>query len=305
MSLAKKSKMEKVTLILKPKIINELRSLLPNLTSWLIRRKISPCFLNHEKTRIKKIFSKTPNKVDFFSIDEAQKQSDLIITLGGDGTLIGIARKLKRKAPPLFGINLGKLGFISEFSKLDFYDYLGNTLKMNYETFSMNLFCAEIIEKNKTIHKSYFINDAVINKNDISRMFTISVESNDQHIFNLSGDGLIASSPIGSTAYSLAAGGPIIHPSVDSFVLTPICPHSLTNRPLVLPSNQTLSIKLLGKENQIHLTLDGQEGVGVTHNQFIRITKCRNRHISLIKNPNRTYFFTLKEKFTHGKGRAT
>ena len=104
-------------------------------------------FLNHEKARIEKIFSKTPNKIDFFSIDEAQKNSDLIITLGGDGTLIGTARKLKRKAPPLFGINLGKLGFISEFSKIDFYDYLGNTLKMNYETFNMNIFCAEIIEK--------------------------------------------------------------------------------------------------------------------------------------------------------------
>ena len=297
--------MERVTLILKPDIINELRNLLPNLTIWLTRRKITPCFLIHEKERIQKIFLKIPSKVQFFSLEEAQKNSDLIITLGGDGTLIGTARKLKRKAPPLFGINLGKLGFISEFSKIDFYDYLGTTLKMNYETFNMNLFCAEIIEKNKIVQKSYFINDAVVNKNDISRMFTISVESNGQHIFNLAGDGLIASSPIGSTAYSLAAGGPIIHPTVDSFVLTPICPHSLTNRPLVLPSNQTLTIKLLGKENKIHLTLDGQEGIEIGYNQIIKITKCRNRSISLIKNPNRTYFFTLKEKFTHGKGRVT
>jgi NAD+ kinase len=299
------SKINKVTIILKPQIISEIKSLLPNLVSWLIRRKVVPQFIDDEQSRIEKVFKKVPTTVEFIKFKNIFSSSDLIITLGGDGTLIGIGRKMIRNGPPIFGINLGKLGFISEFSKLDFYDYLASTLKMQYETLNVGLFCAEIFDKDNIIYKGHFINDAVISKNDISRMFSISVESSGQHIFNLAGDGLITSTPMGSTAYSLAAGGPIIHPSVDSFVLTPICPHSLTNRPLVLPGNESLLIKLLDKHNKVTLTLDGQEAINIDYHHHIKITKSRSRNIGLIKNPNRTYFFTLKEKFTHGKGRVT
>ena len=305
MKSQKVNKITKVAIILKPQIIGEFRSLLPNLTSWLIRRKVIPQFVDSELQRLEKIFKKIPTRIEFLKIDDIFSKSDLIITLGGDGTLIGIARKMKKSGPPIFGINLGKLGFISEFSKLDFFDYLDSTLKMKYEMLTIGLFSAEIYDKNKVVYKGHFINDAVINKNDISRIFTLSVETNGQHIFNLAGDGLIASTPIGSTAYSLAAGGPIIHPSVNSFVLTPICPHSLTNRPLVLSGKESILIKLLDKHNKVTLTLDGQEAISINHNQSIKISKSRNKNVNLIKNQNRTYFYTLKEKFTHGKGRAT
>ena len=141
----------------------------------------------------------------------------------------------------------------------------------------------------------------MVNKIDISRIFTLSVEANDQQIYSVSGDGIIVSSPIGSTAYSLAAGGPIIHPSVKSFVLTPICPHSLTKRPIVLPDNSTICLKIYPTNGPVHLTLDGQEVTEVTNKHFIKIKKSSGLSARLIKNMDRSYFLTLKEKFTQGK----
>ena len=132
-------------------------------------------------------------------------------------------------------------------------------------------------------------------------MFSLSVEGNNSHIYNLSGDGLIVSSPIGSTAYSLAAGGPIIHPSTKSFVLTPICPHSLTHRPFVLPNDYNLKIKTSSIVDSVIITLDGQEAVKINENHNISISKSRTRYCNIICNPNRNYFQTLREKFTHGK----
>ena len=132
-------------------------------------------------------------------------------------------------------------------------------------------------------------------------MFKIDVECNEEHMYELSGDGLIISSPIGSTAYSLAAGGPIVHPSVNGIILTPICPHGLTHRPLVIPDSQTIELIVPKKEQELMLTLDGQSVHSLESLDRVRITKNKNRYINLIKNPDRAYFQTLKEKFTYGR----
>lgn len=163
--------------------------------------------------------------------------------MGGDGTLIGVSRNVKKNSPPIFGVNMGNLGFITEFSKVEFFDQLENTIKGTYKLTSLPLYQVEVTRKNKVTFKGTFLNDLVINNNLVSKMLTLSVESEGEHIYNLSGDGLIISSPIGSTAYSLAAGGPIISPSVNAITLTPICAHSLTHRPLVIPDNTSVSIK--------------------------------------------------------------
>jgi NAD+ kinase len=195
---------------------------------------------------------------------------------------------------------MGHLGFITEFSKVDFYDELELTLKGNFELNTLSLHQVEIFDKEKSIFKSYFLNDVVINNNQISRMLTLSVEGNDEHIYNLAGDGLIISSPIGSTAYSLAAGGPIIHPDVNAITLTPICAHSLTHRPLVVSENSIIQVKAIKSEDSLKITLDGQEVIVISSNEVVRITKAKSKIVKLIKNPDRTYFRTLKEKFTHG-----
>jgi len=286
---------------LKPKVTSEYSSILPNLARWLGKRKKKMLFDLKDEKIVLKALKKIPPKAEFVEQSKIHTEADLIISLGGDGTLLGACRKAHKKGPPIFGINLGKLGFITEFSQFDFFDSLEKTLMDKFETIKMPLFRVEVSDKNKCLFKSYFMNDAVINKIDISRIFTLNIEANGQQIYTVSGDGIIISSPIGSTAYSLAAGGPIIHPAVRSLVLTPICPHSLTKRPIVLPDNSTINLKIYPTDGQVHLTLDGQEVIEITNKHLITVKKSSGLSARLVKNLDRSYFSTLKEKFTHGK----
>jgi NAD+ kinase len=288
-----------VVIILKPKVTSEFEGILPNLASWLNRRKKTVSFLSKEKDRIQKIFKNDLKNLLFIEENEIH-DSDLIITLGGDGTLIGVCRNAKKSSPPIFGVNMGHLGFITEFSKVEFFDQLEEAIKGNYKITSLSLYQVEVLKKNKCIFKAHFLNDLVINNNQISRMLTLSVESEGEHIYNLAGDGLIISSPIGSTAYSLAAGGPIINPKVNAITLTPICAHSLTHRPLVIPDGSSVSVKAARPDEMIKLTLDGQQAHVITSQETVRITKKKSINVRLVKNPDRSYFRTLKEKFTHG-----
>ena len=290
----------KITIVLKPKVISDFSNVLPNLVDWLRRRKCTVQFLDHEQDRIHKIFKNKVKSLSFIELSEISKKSELIISLGGDGTLIGVCRNAGQKMPPVFGVNMGHLGFITEFNKVDMFDELTRILKGEYTTRSLNVYTVEVHKFNKKIFRGNFINDAVINKNDISRMFTLSVEVDDEHVYDLSGDGIIISSPTGSTAYSLAAGGPIIHPGVNGIVLTPICPHSLTHRPLLITDKSTVKVKVDKKNSPVNLTLDGQHNISVGSNETISIKRSGLR-VKLIENPERNYFLTLKEKFTHGK----
>lgn len=290
-----------IAIALKPDVDGDYAGVLNNLIVWLHKRKAEIAFLDTEKDRVTKWKKTSVKGLHFLSKSDFYKTTNLIITLGGDGTLIGVTRGAPKNSAPIFGINMGRLGFITEFSKIDFYRWLAHWFTEGLDVFKVPMFKVEIFKKNKVITKSYFINDVAINKNDISRIFSLSVESDEESLYNISGDGLIISSPIGSTAYSLAAGGPIIHPEVDSMVLTPICPHSLTHRPLVIPSNSKVKIRGLKKSYPISITLDGQEAYELNDGEYIKISRDRSRSILLIKNPNRTYFETLKEKFTYGR----
>ncbi len=290
------AQMKNITIILKPKINSEFEIILPNIINWLVRRKKNVFFLEKEKDRL----SKLSKNIDFIPELKLYEESDLIITMGGDGTLIGVCRNAKKSSPPIFGINMGHLGFITEFSKHEFFEELEDVFKGNYKLTSLSLHKVEVFKKEKSIFSGYFLNDIVINNNQISRMLTLSIQSDDEHIYNLSGDGLIVSSPIGSTAYSLAAGGPIIHPDVNAITLTPICAHSLTHRPLVVSDSSTIEVKAIKSEDTLKITLDGQQAFIVSSGESIVITKSKTKNVKLIKNHNRTYFRTLKEKFTHG-----
>lgn len=289
-----------VAVILKPKVTSEFESILPNLSSWLIRRKKSVFFLEKEKERITKIFKGDLKNLQFIDEKSLHSSTDLILTLGGDGTLIGVSRNVTKSSPPIFGVNMGNLGFITEFSKAEFFEQLENALKNHYQITTLPLYTVEVFSKTKCVFKGSFLNDLVINNNQISRMLTLSVESNGEHMYNLAGDGLIISSPIGSTAYSLAAGGPIINPEVRAMTLTPICAHSLTHRPLVIPDNAEVTIKSARQGEVLKLTLDGQQTAVITSSEVVRVTKKKSLKVRLIKNPDRTYYQTLKEKFTYG-----
>lgn len=296
------AQLKNISIVLKPKVNSEFESILPNLASWLLRRKKTISFLDKEKERIQRIFKGEIKNLNFIAENDLHSESDLIITMGGDGTLIGVCRNITKNSPPIFGVNMGHLGFITEFSKAEFFDQLESTLKGDFLITKLCLYQVEVFskKKDKPTFKGYFLNDAVVNNNQISRMLTLSVESEGEHIYNLAGDGLIISSPIGSTAYSMAAGGPIIHPKVNAITLTPICAHSLTHRPLVIPDSSNVVIKASRADESIKLTLDGQQAVVLDSNDVIKVTKTKTKVVNLIKNPDRTYFRTLKEKFTHG-----
>ncbi len=295
-------KIKNVTIILKPNIDDHFRNIVPNLTSWLSNRKCHVSFLESEEERIKKYLKKIPKSISFLDFNAFHKNSDLLISLGGDGTLIGCARKSTSKSPPIFGVNMGTLGFITEFNKVELFDELAHVLKNKYEIYKLPLYQVQVFDGEKSLFKSSFINDLTVGKNDLSRMITLSLSVGTEHVYDTSGDGLIISSPIGSTAYSLAAGGPMVHPSVNSMILTPICPHSLTHRPIVIPDKEIINVKLNGASNiPVLLTLDGQESYTLGPKDIVIIRRSKSSFSKLIQNKNRSYFHTLREKFTYGR----
>jgi len=299
--LNKKDQFQIISIVLKPSKYDDLENLISNLVRWLSRRNKNVIFSESEAERFKKYLpQKILKNIEFKPDKYIYSKSDLIISLGGDGTLLGVCRNVSPKVP-VFGVNLGRLGFITEFSKSDFYEKLNIILSGKFKIHRQQLFKVLVKSKTKTISKNYFLNDVVFSKNDIARMLTLSVETDAEHIYNLSGDGLIVSSTIGSTAYSLAAGGAIVHPQVKAILLTPVCPHSLTHRPLVISDNSSVRVQLIDDVESATITIDGQKAISIEKNHSVEILREPTRKISIIINNERSFFHTLKEKFVHGR----
>ena len=291
---------QKISIILKPSDTTNFGPVVSKLYQWLKRKKKTVIFLSEDRNRLNRILKDASKSINFTDRNNIHKESDLIISLGGDGTLLGLSRLATKHSPPIFGINMGHLGFITEFSKEDIFTELEKALKGLLDIAKISLYKVEIREEDKTVGSGLFFNDAVFNKNDISRMINLSVSTEDEFIYRINGDGLIISSPIGSTAYSLAAGGPVIHPQVQSMAVTPICPHSFTNRPvpLVVPENMNLVIHPQGSKDNLCLTLDGQEFFSINPSQNVRISKSRTKFVKLVKSSSSSYFKTLNQKFS-------
>jgi NAD+ kinase len=241
-------------------------------------------------------------KVTFLPEEEVFGRASFVITLGGDGTLLGTCRRL-RKNIPVFSIHLGQLGFITEFTVEDAMENLEKFADGKFSFRQIPVFNVEINRNAQPLTSHHFINDAVITRQNISRLFTLQVSVEAEPIYDLSGDGLIVSSPVGSTAYSLAAGGPITHPEVQAILLTPISPHALTARPLAVPDSKIISVEILKKSGGLALTLDGQVSVPLSAGDIIKISKKPGPGIKLAMNDKKTYFKTLREKFFHGERR--
>jgi len=298
----KKIKIKTVGIVLKPTATKDVNRFSANLIQWLIKYGVNVAIPEIDRNNLAKLISNIDNKVSITNMDDIHVDTDLIISVGGDGTIIGVARKARKDGPAILGVKMGGLGFITEFTKVNIYEHLTKILKGNFDCHKLNLYRAKVLKRDKVIHEVRFVNDAVVNRAEISRLLKLKLSLDNNHIYDMSGDGLIVSSPIGSTAYSLAAGGPIIHPTVNSMALTPICPHSLTKRPLVIPDNRVVKIECKRSEKQpIHLTMDGQEEFIVQPNEIILIEKVKNIHAKIVSNKNREYFSTLKDKFTYGK----
>ena len=222
------------------------------------------------------------------------KQVDFIVALGGDGTLISVSRRAYKFDKPILGINAGNLGFLTDINPDNIEEFLKDYLNKNYRIDERMVI--EIEYKEKTL---YAFNDVVISKDVISSMINIQVDTNERFLNTYRGDGLIFSTPTGSTAYNLSAGGPVVYPLTESFILTPICPHSLSQRPLVLPSD--FIITAFVKENISKLIIDGQEIYSLEDKIILKKAK---RKAKLLHRIERNYFDVLREKLNWGEGKC-
>jgi NAD+ kinase len=279
---------------------SEAKDLAINLSEYLLKRGYTVHF-SKESSSVAKSIKKY--KVFVHSKTDLPAHVDLIVVLGGDGTFIGTSRLMVRKSVPVMGVNLGTLGFLTETKKEEALKALKRILEdqemVIYERALLNV---EVIRKGRQVYQGIVVNDAVISKGAIARIIGLNVSINGKYANTMRADGLIVSTPTGSTAYSLAAGGPIIEPSVEALIITPICPHSLTQRPVVVRDDSIIQIKLDDKPTNVLLTLDGQDMFPLSKADEVRIQRIKGRHLKLVGSLDRDYFGLIREKFKLGGG---
>jgi len=224
-------------------------------------------------------------------------KSDILIVIGGDGTLLRSIRMSASLKIPILGVHMGYLGFLTEVTEDEVYNALKSVVNGDYTIDERAMFNATVLRDNDTVISQHVLNDVVINKSALARIIDIEVWANSKFITCYRADGLIVSTPTGSTAYNLAAGGPIVHPNVSAIILTPICPHVLSNRTIILPDFKEVEIVIKsGKaSDDIYLTLDGQKGYPLAGQDRL-IIKRGNVHAVMVRFPQRDYFEILRTK---------
>src|SRR6202453_2331162 len=223
------------------------------------------------------------------------QKANLIIVLGGDGTVLSAARALHGQNVPILAVNLGGLGFLTSVTLDELYPLLEQVLKGAHRIGERMMLEAEILRSGKAAQRETALNEAVANKAALARMLDFDVFVDTRHVGRYRADRIIVATPTGSTAYSLAAGGPIIDPNIDAFVITPICPHMLTNRPLVIPDSSRIDLDFTPAQEPVYMTLDGQMGFQLHAKDRVTITKSASR-VALIRPPTKTYFEILRSK---------
>ncbi len=238
-------------------------------------------------------------RVKFVEREEITGKCDVVIVLGGDGTMLATARGIELREVPVIGINFGFLGYLTEFSIEELIPTLESVLAGNYRIDRRMRLDAEVFRGGNQVTTGKVLNDVVVNKAALARMIELECWIDGDPINRFKADGLIISTPTGSTAYSLSAGGPIVHPSISAILITPICPHTLTNRPLVIKGDSSIELYLLGPLDDVTLTLDGQIGFPLKAGDRIRVNKS-NSDLHLVKPPRKNYFEILREKLNWG-----
>lgn len=284
--------MKRIGVVAKSKAGAETRDILSNLARWLEERGARPV-LEAETGRRLGTFS-CPGLADL------PAHSDLIIVLGGDGTLLSVARAIGNREVPILGVNLGGLGFLTEVALEEMFPALERILAGEYRIHRRMMLKARIHRDGACIAEQCVLNDVVFNKSALARIFSLEVRVDGIYLTTFQSDGLIVSTPTGSTAYSLSAGGPIVFPSLDSILLTPICPHTLTNRPILLPVGSTIEVRLRSQHRDVFLTFDGQVGLAFQENDLAVIQRAENT-VPMIQSPFKSYFEVLRTKLKWGE----
>lgn len=262
------------------------------LVNWLVDRKID-YLMDAETARVAGLESDN-TKI------EIAKRADLVVVMGGDGTMISVARLIEGRSTPLLGVNLGSLGFLTEFTYEEMFPALERILSDDYKTEDRIMLDTLVYDDGKQGASYTALNDIVIHRGPLNHMIDIQVEADSVLINSYTADGLIIATPTGSTAYSLASGGPIVYPSLNSLIITPISPHTLSNRPIVIPDNIELGISVTSKEKgEALVTLDGQVSFGISSRNWLKISKSKEV-TRIIQSPFKSYYELLRGKLKWG-----
>jgi NAD+ kinase len=265
------------------------------LTEWLYQRGIATCV---EEDLFRQL--RQPSRAQSAVSSEVAHGADLVVVLGGDGTLIGAARTVGSREVPILGVNLGSLGFLTEITLDELYPAMERCLAGDFEVTERMMLLASVERNGEQVERHRVLNDVVINKGALARIVDMETSVNGRYLTTFKADGLIVSTPTGSTGYSLSANGPILHPSLECISITPICPHTLTNRPLVVAADAQIGIRLSTTEEAVFLTLDGQVGVGLTCGDLVQIKK--SDHVTrLVQSRSKDYYSVLRTKLKWGE----
>ena len=291
------SSIKRIGIVLKPHQPDALKTMC-ELTIWLAERGIS--LIGGPEIERERIEQQTGCAVEQVEPEKIAARADLVLVLGGDGTMIAAARLMGDAEVPVLGVNYGGLGYLAEFRIEEVYEALESILAGNYRLDKRVMLAVELMRGDQTVTRNRVLNDVVINKSALARIIEIEAFLNQQFVNSFRADGLIVSTPTGSTAYNLSAGGPVIFPSMNAVVITPICPFTLSNRPIVVPDDAVIELCLKTEQEDVALTLDGQVGFPLKAEDRVVIHKSQTT-FNLVQPTNRNYFDVLRDKLRWGR----
>lgn len=287
-------KIKKVGIVIKQNI-PEANTLALEAALFLKSQKIAVAFASESKDLCAVL---TGTKCE--SKEALVQTCDLICVFGGDGTFISIGRLMSGRCVPLLGFNIGHLGFLTEFKKSEMHEALNSAIRGELEISERKMLECTLMRGKKVIVSTPVVNDVVVSKGEIARIFDIEVNVDGRSVTKIRGDGLVVATPTGSTAYLLAAGGPIVEPTVPAIAIAAICPHSVTLRPLVIRDSSKVTLIPLFKGGKVILTLDGQSSFDLELGDLIRVTRYEPNPLWILKSPKRDYYSLLREKLKYG-----
>jgi NAD+ kinase len=285
---------KKIGIVSRPRR-EDLLSVLPNLLRWLEERGVEAAYDQETAASLGSSapFAGRPR-------GELAAHSDVLLVLGGDGTMLAAARVAAPLGVPILPINLGSLGFLTSFTLEEMYPALETVLAGVHFVSERVLLHVELRRQDRMVDDQVVLNEAVVNKGTLARMIELKLSIDGEFVCRYRADGLIVATPTGSTAYSLSAGGPIVHPGVESFVITPICPHTLSDRPVVIRDTSSVELDVRGDDESVFLTLDGQKGIPLQATDRVRISRAEKK-LKLIQPPKKSYFEILRNKLKWGE----
>ena len=288
---------KRIGVVVKPHQPDALETLC-RLTTWLNERGIK--LVGLPEIERESIEHQTGCSVEVLAEADIAKQVDLMLVLGGDGTMIATARMVGDSEVPVMGVNYGGLGYLAEFPLEDLFPALDGVLEGKYKVQQRLMLSIELWRGGELVTRNRVLNDVVVNKSALARIIEIEAYLNQQFVNLFRADGLIVATPTGSTAYNLSAAGPIIFPSMSAVVITPICPFTLSNRPIVVPDDSVIEVRLVTENEDVALTLDGQVGFDLQAADRVVIRKS-DTAFNLVQPPNRNYFDVLRNKLKWGR----